>query len=145
MSATRTRWASDLGAISLEMMVLTPAVLIVLALIMGFARVGQANMKVDSAAYAAARAASISRTSGEASGAAREVAQDVLAQKGINCPADIAVDTSAFNSAPGESGAITVTITCPVPLGDLAVPGLPGTRTVTGEGSSVLDRYRGRQ
>lgn len=135
----------DHGAVSLEVIMLAPAILIVLALIIGFARVGQANMNVDSAAYAAARAASISRTPGEASGSAREAAQDVLTQKGLDCPADVAVDTSAFNSAPGESGAITVTVTCPVPLGDLAVPGLPGTRTVTGEGSSVLDRYRGRQ
>lgn len=144
MSVTR-KIRDEQGAVSLEVIILAPVVLIVLALIMGFARVGQANMNVDSAAYAAARAASISRTPGEASGNARAAAQDVLAQKGLDCPADVAVDTSAFNSAPGETGSITVTVTCPVPLGDLAVPGLPGTRTVTGEGSSVLDRYRGRQ
>ncbi len=38
---------------------------------------------------------------------------------------------------------MTVTVTCEVPLADLALLGVPGSRTVTGTASSPVDVYRG--
>ena len=39
---------------------------------------------------------------------------------------------------------VTATVTCPVRLADLAVPGLPGTRTVRHTAVSSLDTFRER-
>lgn len=138
------RHSGDDGSISLEIVIVAPLLIMLLLLVVGFARVAQANTTVDSAAYAAARAASISRGAGQASTSARAAAQGVLDQEGLKCPASVDVDTSGFATEPGQSASVNVTVTCPVPLGDLSVPGLPGTRVVTSDASSVIDTYRGR-
>jgi len=53
------------------------------------------------------------------------------------------VDTSGFAATPGAAASVTATITCQVSMVDLsAVPGLPGTITLTGRGVSPLDVHR---
>ena len=58
--------------------------------------------------------------------------------------AKVALDTSGFAIRPGQSATVTATVTCPVRLSDLAVPGLPGTRTVSHTATSSLDTFRER-
>lgn len=140
------RFRDDRGFAAVETAIVVPLMLTLLLLIIGAGRVSKANLSVDAAAYSAARAASISRSSGQATTDARAAANDTLAQKGLSCsPADVDVDTSAFTSAPGSRSSVRVTVTCQVPLADLSIPGMPGTRTVTGTASSALDSYRGRE
>ena len=43
-----------------------------------------------------------------------------------------------------NTASVTATVTCVVNLSDVAVPGLPGTRTITATMSSPLDTYRER-
>ena len=57
---------------------------------------------------------------------------------------DVAVDTTGFVAPVGTDGTVTVTITCTVTIADLAIPGLPGTHTMTGTAASPIDRYRSR-
>jgi hypothetical protein len=40
---------------------------------------------------------------------------------------------------------VTATVTCKVEVADLAIPGLPGTRTITATASSPVDAYRERR
>ena len=56
----------------------------------------------------------------------------------------ISVDTSGFGSPVGTPASVRATVTCVVNLSDLAVPGVPGTRTVSASMSSPLDTYRER-
>jgi hypothetical protein len=44
----------------------------------------------------------------------------------------------------GTPASVTATVTCVVNLSDVAIPGLPGTRTITATMSSPLDTYRER-
>lgn len=133
------------GFSAVETAITIPVVLTLLLILVGSGRVAKANLSVDAAAYSAARAASISRTSGEASGNASTAATQTMNQQGLSCTStNVDVDTSAFNTAPGARASVQVTVTCKVPLGDLSVPGMPGTRTITGTASSALDSYRGR-
>lgn len=132
------------GGIALEAAIIAPALLMLLVLIIGAGRVGGAHSAIDSAAANAARAASISRTSGEAQSQAQAAAVATLSGQGTSCPSpSVSVDTSGLGAPIGQVGVVTVTVTCAVQLGDLA--GVPiGARTVTGEASSVVDAYRGR-
>ena len=57
----------------------------------------------------------------------------------------VAVDVSGFTAAaqgvPGQ--AVVVTVTCLVSFADLAIPGLPGSRTLTDRAVSPIDPNRG--
>lgn len=54
------------------------------------------------------------------------------------------VDATALNNSPGVPGNVHVTIQCTVPLADLALPGLPGSRAMSGHSISPVDTYRDR-
>jgi hypothetical protein len=54
------------------------------------------------------------------------------------------VSTTGFRVAVGEPASVTVEVRCAVPLADVAVPGMPGTRVLTARVTSPLDTFRGR-
>jgi hypothetical protein len=56
----------------------------------------------------------------------------------------VAVDTSGFAVRLGQPASVTVEVSCRVRLADLALPGVPGRRILTGRAVSPLDPYRGR-
>lgn len=122
-----------------------PAVFLILALTVGFTRVSAATQDVTAAVYTAARAASLARTPGTANAAAARTAAAELSSKGIGCASiDTSVDTAGFATRVGQPAAVTVTLTCRVPLSDIAVPGLPGSKTITAQAASPLDAFRER-
>jgi len=133
------RGAGDRGdAGPLEVVLLVPVVLLVFGLVVAFSRTTTATEHVAHAAAVGARAAASAQTAGGASALATDVVADALAQVGMSCGAP----TVAGTFTPG--GAVTVTVSCTVDLGDLTELGaIPGSRTLTASATEVIDRLRG--
>ena len=133
----------DRGSVSLELAILAPAILLLLGALVFAGRVQTSSAAVEQAARAAARDASIARTADVARSTALASAQRELA--GSHCASSaVAVDTAGFAAAVGTSAVIAVTVTCTISLADLAIPGLPGSHTLTGRATSPIDSYRSR-
>lgn len=124
-----------------EVVLLAPVFLLVLGMVLGWGRIEEAGVEVGGAARDAARAASLSRTPDAAAVAAQQSAAASLAAQSVECSGGPAttVDTSGF--VPG--GIVRVTVTCTVELADLGVPGFGRSTTMTGEGASPVEFYRG--
>lgn len=138
-----SRPRDDRGSVTLELAILAPALLLLLGLLVLAGRVETSLAAVEQAARSAARDASLARTADAAQASARVAAQRELAESG--CVAtDVTVDTSGFAAPLGTDASVAVHVSCTITLADLAVPGLPGTRTLTADGVSPLDRYRSR-
>lgn len=133
------------GSATLELAMLTPALLALLGLVVAAGRIEVAAGAVEQAAAAAARAASLARTPGQAQAAAGQAAAGSLRDQGITCGRlELTVDTRGFTVTVGQPARVEVRIVCRLPLADLAVPGLPGTKTLSARVASPLDRYRSR-
>ena len=133
------------GSTTLELVVWAPGLLLMIGLLIVAGRVNSANAAVEQAAVDAARTASSARSAAGARDMAQVSAQKTLAAQGLQCTTTtVALDTSGFGVRPGQSATVTATVTCPVRLSDLSVPGLPGTRTVSHTATSSLDTFRER-
>jgi Flp pilus assembly protein TadG len=125
--------------------VLAPALLALLGLVIVAGRVSAAGSAVEQGAASAARAASIARDARAAQVAADRATGQALRDQGITCrTVTSSVDVRGFAVDVGSPASVTVTVRCAVPLGDLAVPGIPGQRTVAATMTSPIDRFRGR-
>lgn len=135
------------GSVSVEMAILTPAFLLLMAIAIMFGRVAIAAHAIDVAAHDAARAASISRTGGSAAANAEAAAGDALDQQGLDCVGGPAVvpDVSGFAEDDLDLVFVSVTITCEVSLTDVALPGIPETHVLTTTFISPIDIFRERQ
>ena len=133
------------GSTSLEMALLTPPALLVLALAIATGRLVLATSAVDQAAADAARAASIARNATAAHDNAVQAANATLAREGLQCSSlTVSVDTSGFATPVGQAAEVTATVECVVDLSDLAIPGMPGHLTERAAMTSPLDLFRGR-
>ena len=133
------------GSATLELVVWAPGLLLLLGLLAAAGRITSAQGVVEQAAVDAARTASVARTPGQARSDAHRTAGATGAGSALHCTAlTVAVDTRGFAVPVGQPATVTATVTCPVRLADLALPGLPGSRTVTAQASSPLDTYRER-
>jgi Flp pilus assembly protein TadG len=140
-----SRDRDDRGSMTLELVVWAPGLLLIISLLVMAGRVSSANAAVEQAAAEGARTASIARSPSAASTQALAAARESLAGQGLQCThVTVTIDTSGFNTPPGRSATVTATVTCQVRLSDLAIPGLPGTRTVTETAVSSLDTFRER-
>ena len=127
------------GSAALELVLVTPLLLLLLIFIVGLGRLASSRGEVDGAARDAARAASIARSPAAAVEEAKAAASATLADRSITCGRlDVAVDTSDFR--PG--GSVTVTIACNVRLEDVASAGFGPSRVLHGEAIAVIDTYR---
>ncbi|KAB7740933.1 pilus assembly protein [Nostocoides sp. F2B08] len=141
----RPQGAPDRGSEALEAAIGVPAFLLFIAMIIAGGRLAIADQSVQAAAAEAARSASIARTQGQAHGSAVSGATSSLANQKLQCASkSVSVDTSGFASPVGTPANVTATVTCVVNLSDVAVPGLPGTRTITATMTSPLDTFRER-
>ena len=139
ISARSSCIRGDDGFSTLELIVITPFLLAFVLLVVGFGRVTHGRQLVQQAAAAAARAASLANTPGQATTDATQEASDTLAQAGISCQKmHPSVDTSHFYAG----GQVSVTITCVTSLSDLTVVGLPGHKTLTASATAPLELYR---
>lgn len=133
------------GSVTLEAVIVAPAFMLFVMLIIAAGRVQMAHQTVDAAAAEAARAASIARTAGEAQSKATANGQQALINQGLQCAATtVSVDTTGFGVPVGTAASVSATVTCEVDLASVAVPGLPGSITITSTVQSPLDRFRER-
>lgn len=134
--------APDAGSSTAEAAVVTPLLVGVLLFVVLCGRLVSAQMDLDAAASAAARAASIARTDPAAHADADRTARDTLTARGATCR-QAAVTVSTGGLRPG--GVVTVSVSCVVPLSDLTMLGVPGSRTVRASASSPIDTWRGNR
>ena len=131
----------DRGSIAIEAAILVPAILLFLLLVIAAGRAQTAQGAVDAAVRDAARSASLMRTEAGAEQAAGDTVAATLDQEGVNCQ-DENLDVRYAAGTQGQAGSVQVTLLCHIPVGDLAVPGLPGTVSRHSSFTSVLDLYR---
>lgn len=140
----RRRAESSTGSATLELVVLTPALLALVMLAVAAGRVTHSGALVDGAARDAARAASLERSVDTAHGAAESAVAASLGDHGVTCRS-LGVDVAGDFAAPvGSPASVRVVVGCRVALSDVALPGLPGSRTLRAEYTSVIDTFRGR-
>lgn len=133
------------GSATLELAIIAPALLLVLGLVVLAGRVQVAAGAVEHAATIAAREASLARTATSAQSTATTAATRELAAQDIQCAtSSVTVDATGFATALGQPATVTTSVTCTISFADLAVPGLPGSRTLTATATSPLDRFRAR-
>ncbi|MFI5953353.1 TadE family protein [Cryptosporangium sp. NPDC051539] len=135
----------DDGSIAVEFAILLPAFVLLIAVAAVIGRQTVAQTAIEGAAHDAARAASISRTAATAQARGTAAANDVLDAQGLHCdPVTVTVDTRQFARPVGQPASVTAVVSCSVAFSDIAVPGLPGNRTLSATFTSPLDLYRGR-
>lgn len=133
------------GSEAVEAAIGVPAFLLFLAVIIGGGRFAIAEQAINAAASDAARTASIARTQGQAQSVATSGAYATLANQSLQCTSkSVHVDVSGFAAPAGTPASVTATVTCTVNLSDVAIPGMPGDRTITAAMTSPIDTYRER-
>lgn len=142
---TRPRWAlrgaGERGSASIELVLVTPLLLMVLLLVVGLGRMAHARQQIESVAADAARAASLQRNTTQSKAAGKLAAQLSLGDGGLSCSGLLVdVDVSAYQ--PG--GRVVATVTCKAKLGDIALSGLPGARTFTATSVVPIEDFRSR-
>ena len=131
---------SERGSVSVEVAVIAPAFVFLMLLVVFAGKVSEADGNVERAAAEGARAASLRQHPGNAATDARSTVEANLATAGVSCSTlEAIVDTSDFE--PG--GTVTVTVECTASMADVALLGVPGTRTFTATATEVIDTSRG--
>jgi hypothetical protein len=140
---TGPRWRDDRGSESVELAILLPVGILILAMLVIGARIALAGDRISGVAGIAARDASLARSATAAEQMATASATDALADRNLHCAdVQVSVDTSGFTSAPGAPAAVIVDVACTVDLSDIGVAGLPGSRTLRDSAISPLDPAR---
>jgi Flp pilus assembly protein TadG len=130
---------SDDGSATVEVALLAPLLIGLLLMVVLCGRLVSAQLDLDDAAHAAARAASLARILTDAQHDATAAVTDTLATRQLTCQhPTLALDTDGLR--PG--GVVTATVGCTVPLADLALIGVPGSRHLTAEAVSPIDQWR---
>lgn len=142
---SKRAWGQDRGSESVELAILLPVILLVLAFLVVGARIALAGDRITGVAGAAAREASLARTPAEADNAARQAAVAALESAGLHCTrVTVDTDTSGFSNPAGLPGTVTVDVWCTVDLSDVGAPGLPGAKTLHDQAISPVDTARSR-
>ncbi|WP_370942014.1 hypothetical protein AB5J62_23180 [Amycolatopsis sp. cg5] len=137
---------SERGDMNIEVAIGATALVVLFGLAIAAMRVETAESAVDEAARAAARTASLAHDGDAAVAGAEQRARAVLAEQRLACAVlDVAVDASDFAKPLGETGYVTATVTCDIPLGSLLIPGIGGTKTARSEFRSPIDKYGARR
>jgi len=124
---------------SVELVLLTPALVACILLIAAGARYVTARGETTDAAYAAARAGSLATDPQSAQVAAQAAASRSLAMRGRSCTSlSVHVDASDF----GPGGQVRTTVSCTADLSDLTGLGLPGHRVFTATAVVPLEQHR---
>jgi TadE-like protein len=128
----------DRGSLAIELVILTPVLVLFMAVLVALGRVVEAQGQVDGAARDAARAASIAQNSGTALGDARAAADADLV--GASKCADTPDVTFGSGTDPAPGGVVNIVVTCRVALPALSFIGFQ-TKTITGHASAPIDTF----
>lgn len=128
------------GSAPVEMVLLTPVLLVLLLFVVAVGRIADARGQVEAAARDAARAGTLARSPARAQTEAIAAVEARLDQGGAACR-HLATTIDASRFAAG--GAVTASVTCTVDLGDLTLLRIPGSRAVTATATEPVDRFRG--
>lgn len=134
------RGAHERGAVTTELVLITPVLLLFLLFAVYAGRVAGARNDVVGAARDAARAASLVATGSLALPAAERAAEATLADQKVTCAGGPVVSADVSGFRPG--GTVRVEVRCAINLADLALLGISGNRIVSAETVEVIDRYR---
>lgn len=133
----------DRGSESVELAILLPIGVLILAMLVIGARIALAGDRISGVAGIAARDASLARSADAATQIATSSATTALTSANLHCiNVQVTADTSGFAAPPGTPASITVKVWCTVDLSDIGVTGLPGSRTLTDTATSPLDPGR---
>lgn len=136
------------GSATLELAILTPVMILLIGFAVVAGRVAIGNASVTTIAGNAARQASLARDARTASITATSAARADLAAQGLKCSgggtvtADVTGFAAASRGTPGQL--VTVRVDCLVTFADLAIPGLPGSRSLSDQSVSPIDPNRSR-
>ena len=136
----RRERASERGSSVVGLVILTPIIATLLFFVVAAGRLGVIESKLTSAARNAARAATQTQSVSAAQTAASTTAEANLDGLKTGCHGGPQVRILELDLRPG--GKVHLQVLCVVGLSDLAVPGLPGSRTVSADAVSVVDRFR---
>lgn len=134
------RHDGDRGSMAVELALVAPMLLLLLALVYGYGRVAQVNGVMEAGTRDAARAASQARTVQDAERVARDAVLSSLPAAGERCVASLQVVVVGVFEA---GFPVKVRAQCRYPLGNLGLPGVPGEVTVSSSFSSPVDPQRG--
>jgi len=151
MRSGRQRLLSgDRGGATVEFVLIFPALVVMLLAVTAVGRISLAQQAADSAAYDAARTASLERVGTTAQTKARSAAlatfnaQGIKCKEGTNIP--VTVNRTGFSVRVGQPATVTVTVVCTLNTSDLLDLPLKFRRdyVLTSTFISPLDTYRSR-
>ena len=134
----RLRGRGDRGSLAIELVILTPILVLFMAVLVALGRIVEAQGQIDGAARDAARAASIAQNPGTALGGARMAADSDLI--GASKCADTPNVTFGGDTDLAPGGVVNVIVTCRVGLPALSFIGFQ-TKTITGHASAPIDTF----
>lgn len=138
VAAARDRARGDDGLYTVELVLWTPALLLLVMLAVAGGRIVSAGNQAVEASRDAARAASLTFSMPQAAAAANAAAHDALGRAGITCTS-LQVTLSG-SVQPG--GLVTAKVWCTAELSGIAIPGIPGKKTLTGSSSAPIEMTR---
>lgn len=135
----------EAGESPVSLLIMAPVLALLIVVVIAVGRISGTENAVAAAAAAGARDATLASDPWTAQTAAEGAATRTLNQQGVHCSGmSLTIDAAALNNEPGVPGNVHVNVHCNVPLADLAIPGLPGTRAISGSSISPVDTYRDR-
>ena len=137
-----TDGASERGSSVIGLVVLTPVMALLFVFVVAAGRLGVIDSKLTTAAHGAARAAAQYRSVGAARAAATTITESSLGQLEKSCHGGPQVHVLEMDLRPG--GRVQIQVSCVVKLSDLTMLGIPGSRIVSADSASVVDRHRSR-
>lgn len=133
------RLSEERGSLSLELVILTPILVILMMFLVEVGRLVEAQGQVDGAARDAARAASIAQDYGLAQQNALQAADsDLTGSAACEAPPSVQFG-GGTDLAPG--GVVNIVIHCNVNLSYLSLLGISSTKTIIGRASAPIDTY----
>jgi len=137
---TSSAFTADRGSVAVETAVVAPALVVLMLLVVYAGRISHLDASVQRAASEASRAATLAGTPQAAEEAAADAARDNLGTTSTPC-SNLAIEVDTTDFRPG--GSVTATIRCGASMSDVALLGVPGSRTFTASSTEVIDRFRG--
>jgi Flp pilus assembly protein TadG len=138
MTVRRTR--GERGTMALELAILAPIMLMLFMFLLACGRYYQTSSLLENAAREGARAASQSRSAGDAQARLNDAVDRAAGQAVESCKSS-ASGTITTGFSAGET--LSVEVSCTINYRDLGLLGLSGDTTITRRFSSSVDPYRG--